>query len=170
MFCPHCSKENTDGARYCVACGKELIIPVAQPGVPPADSLNVHPIQYAGFWRRVLAAIIDGILVSIVSGPFTWTMEFDDFTLSYGFGIIIQWLYFALMESSAKQATLGKLVIGIVVTDESYRRISFARATGRFFSKFISAFILGIGFIMAAFTQKKQALHDIIADTLVVQK
>jgi uncharacterized RDD family membrane protein YckC len=74
------------------------------------------------------------------------------------------------MESSARQATLGKMALGIVVTDLDGNRIGFGRATGRYFAKILSALILLIGFIMAAFTQKKQGLHDIIAGTLVVKK
>ena len=170
MYCPHCSKQNSDNAQYCQECGREL--PKASPQVISSaqPSLNVSPVQYAGFWRRVLASLIDGILLSLVTGSFTWTVDYDDFKITYDLGVIVQWLYFALMESSNRQATLGKMAIGIVVTDENYRRITFANATGRFFGKFLSAIILGIGFIMAGFTQKKQALHDVLADTLVVQK
>ncbi len=168
MYCPHCGKQNSEDAEYCSNCGRELKAPAQQ--AEQTKSINIAPVQYAGFWRRALAVIIDGIIVSIVSAPFTWRLEFDPFTLSYGVGFIIQWLYFALMECSYRQATLGKMALGIVVTDEQYRRISFARATGRYFGKFLSAIILGIGFIMAAFTEKKQALHDVLADTLVVQK
>lgn len=83
---------------------------------------------------------------------------------------IIKWLYYALMESSSKQATLGKMAINLKVTDLQGNRITFLNATGRFFSKIISSMILMIGYIMAGFTEKKQALHDIIAGTLVVQK
>lgn len=169
MFCPHCGKPNPDDVQYCQNCGREQT-PIAKDTVPVGSSLGVHPIQYAGFWRRVLATLIDGILLSLVTGSFTWTVDFDDLKIAYGLGGIVQWLYFALMESSNRQATLGKMVIGLVVVDENYRRISFARATGRHFGKFLSAIILGIGFIMAGFTEKKQALHDTFADTLVVQK
>jgi len=79
------------------------------------------------------------------------------------------WLYFALMESSAWQATLGKRAVGIKVTDMEGGRISFGRATGRHFGKFVSALIFYIGFIMAGFTEKRQALHDIMAGCLVVK-
>ena len=82
---------------------------------------------------------------------------------------VAQWLYFALMESSSKQATLGKMALGIRVTDVNGNRIGFGRATGRHFAKILSGLILGIGFLMAAFTEKKQALHDMIAGTLVVK-
>lgn len=80
------------------------------------------------------------------------------------------WLYFALMESSSKQATLGKMALSIIVTDVNGNRLTFGRATGRYFGKILSGLILYIGFIMAAFTEKKQALHDMIAGTLVVNK
>jgi len=79
-------------------------------------------------------------------------------------------LYYALMESSAKQATLGKMAISIKVTDMAGNRISFGRATGRYFGKYVSALIMYIGFLMAGFTQQKQALHDIMAGCLVVNK
>ncbi|MFH0733079.1 MAG: RDD family protein [bacterium] len=83
--------------------------------------------------------------------------------------VVVSWLYSALMESSSKKATLGKMALGLIVTDMQGDRITFARASGRFFAKILSGLILNIGFIMAAFTQKKQALHDIIADTLVLE-
>ena len=84
--------------------------------------------------------------------------------------MIAVWLYFALMESSGKGATLGKMALGIKVTDLNGNGISFGTATGRFFGKMISGVILYIGFIMAGFTEKKQALHDIMAGCLVVNK
>ena len=84
--------------------------------------------------------------------------------------MLVSWLYYALMESSAKRATLGKMAIGIEVTDMDGGRISFGRATGRYFGKYISGAILYIGYFMAAFTQQKQALHDILAGCLVVNK
>lgn len=83
---------------------------------------------------------------------------------------LINWLYFALMESSGRQATLGKMALGIVVTDLNGDKIGFGRATGRYFAKILSGLILFIGFIMVAFTQKKQGLHDMIAGTLVVKR
>jgi uncharacterized RDD family membrane protein YckC len=75
-----------------------------------------------------------------------------------------------LMESSAKQATVGKMALGLVVTDLNGNRITFARATGRYFGKALSSLILHIGYLMAGFTPKKQALHDIIAECLVVKQ
>ena len=81
------------------------------------------------------------------------------------------WLYFAGMESSERQATFGKSVVSLRVTDLEGRRLSFKHATGRFFAKIVSGLIpLAIGYIMAGFTEKKQALHDMIAGTLVLQR
>lgn len=82
--------------------------------------------------------------------------------------IIIDWLYYALMESSAKQATLGKNLLSLKVVDMAGNRISFGKASGRYFGKIISGLILMVGYIMVAFTEKKQALHDIMANCLVV--
>jgi len=77
------------------------------------------------------------------------------------------WLYEAFMESSSYQATLGKMIFGMKVTDLNGNRISFGRATGRHFAKWLSAMILGIGYIMVGFTERKQGLHDLLAGTLV---
>lgn len=86
-------------------------------------------------------------------------------------GVLLQWLYFAYLESGEKQATWGKQALGLYVTDGAANRISFGRASGRFFAKIISHMIpLGIGFIMAGFTEKKQALHDMIAGCLVLRR
>lgn len=148
-------------------------------------------VQYAGFWTRFVAMLIDSLIIfvpnciigSILSGVFTifgvnavpTTMSAGNqglpaasVAISWTVGIVIRWLYFAFFESSGAQATLGKMAVGIVVTDTEGKRISFAKATGRFFGKFLSAIILMVGFIMAAFTDRKQALHDLLAGTLVV--
>ena len=123
-------------------------------------------MEYAGFWRRFVAWLIDGILIGIVVGLLT--TQADQGTSST-ISTIVSWLYFAIMESSSRQATLGKSLMGIYVTGIDGQRISFLRATGRHFAKIISAIILLIGFIMAAFTERKQALHDMIASTLVLR-
>ena len=84
--------------------------------------------------------------------------------------LVALWLYFAWLESGPKQATWGKRLLGIKVVDTKGKRISFARASGRFFAKFLSYLIFYIGFIMAGFTNRKRALHDIITETYVVKK
>ena len=127
--------------------------------------------HYAGFWLRFLAFVIDSLIFAIagiILGFFVGQTGGSTKSLDMPF-FIISWLYYALMESSPKRATLGKIVLGISVTDLSGHRISFGRATGRYFGKIISGIILSLGYIMAAFTTKKQALHDIMASTLVIK-
>lgn len=87
-------------------------------------------------------------------------------TVSFAIGVA----YFVLMESSEKQATIGKMVFGLKVIDQDGKRLNLSKALIRYLSKFVSAIILLIGFIMAGFDSKKQALHDKIAGTFVVYK
>ncbi len=135
-------------------------------------------MTYAGFWKRVVAALIDGLVTTVLGfiaggifgfiyGASTETAEVSEIVGQIA-GLLVGWIYFASFESSAKQATLGKIALGIKVTDLSGAPIGFGKATGRHFAKVISALILFIGYIMVAFTQRKQGLHDIMAGCLVV--
>ena len=130
--------------------------------------------EYAGFWKRFAALVVDGIVVSLAFIPFVLAIIpfANDSTDKEFIGLIFlaSWLYFAGMESSRQQGTLGKILLGIKVTDLSGQPISFGKASIRHFSKIISGFILYVGYIMAAFTPKKQALHDQIANCLVVNR
>jgi uncharacterized RDD family membrane protein YckC len=124
-------------------------------------------VEYAGFWNRAIALLIDSVLLAIVSIIVNILLNEN----AAGFiGTLVGWLYFAGMESSGRQATLGKSAMGLVVTDMNGNRISFLRATGRYFAKILSALILLIGYIIAAFTARKQALHDMLASTLVLKR
>ncbi|MCB0819025.1 MAG: RDD family protein [Bacteroidetes bacterium] len=125
-------------------------------------------VEYGGFWIRFLAALIDGILLSVVNGILMFILG-QQSVLYNIISILIGWFYYAYMESSTEQATLGKKALGLKVTGLNGERISFANATGRYFSKIISAIILLIGFIMAAFDDQKRALHDRIAGTYVIK-
>jgi uncharacterized RDD family membrane protein YckC len=146
--------------------------------------------RYAGFWNRFGAIIIDALILGAVRGLLFRPMfglpmvDINDSDPDEGFRttmitgaaagvhivtIVTGWLYFAVMESSNKQATVGKIALNLRVTDLAGNRISFARASGRYFGKYLSAMILMIGFLMAAITQKKQALHDVLAETLVLK-
>jgi uncharacterized RDD family membrane protein YckC len=145
-------------------------------------------MQYAGFWLRFVASVIDSIILLIIGSisGFVFGAVFGFlYSLSMGtaegaeeavlfpsflLGLVINWLYYAFQESSPKQATLGKQALGIVVVDLDGKRISFGKASGRWFGKLLSSLILLIGFIMAGFTEKKQALHDIISGCLVIKK
>ena len=134
---------------------------------------------YAGFWKRVVAYVIDsvilavgGLLIGFIVGALLVTGGVRDrggLELMLNLvGVVIVWLYHALLESSTAQATVGKMALGIIVTDLDGDRISFGRASVRFFGMFLSALILGMGFLMVAFTRRKQGLHDMIAGCLVV--
>jgi len=148
-----------------------------------------HPVTYAGFWIRFVAYLIDGFALSAIFAPiffvffapaagFASIAQDTDAMLAFYAGlsgfwlieIVIQVLYFAGMESSKYQATLGKMAVGIIVVDESGNRISMGRAIGRFFAKILSGIIMMIGYIMAGFDSRKQALHDKLASTFVIYK
>jgi uncharacterized RDD family membrane protein YckC len=173
--------------------------PVAAPWVAPVGMPAVLPARlYAGFWLRLLAYIIDSFVLGIFQVPILvggammmglastvanlprggdpfatgFPPVFAAFFSLLALVVVVGgWLYHALLESSEWQATLGKKVLGLAVTDLVGARVSFARASGRHFAKFISGFIpLGIGYILAGVTEKKQALHDMIAGCLVLRK
>ena len=159
-------------------------------------------LQYAGFWIRFVAYLVDGLILSIpifglaiilgvivgIAGGLGSFSSSGSSNLSqpmgvaFGVGIaltelvffvfllVMSWLYFAKLESGPMQSTYGKRMLGLKVTDLSGERISFGQASGRFFAKILSKMIFDIGFIMAGFTERKQALHDMIAGTLVVRK
>ena len=158
---------------------------------------NTAKVEYAGFWWRFLANIIDSIIISFVSWIFVipilgifgvslyslkeagFDPEQAELLIFPMIGLIttvslmstvMQWLYFALMESSKYQGTVGKIALKIKVTDMEGNRVSFARATGRHFGKIISSMIIMIGYIMAGFTEKKQALHDMMASCYVIKE
>lgn len=143
-------------------------------------------MEYAGFWLRVGAYIIDAILLGIVGGIIGGIFgaglgaaassgaDAESFLAGGSLllnliSIVIGVAYFAGMESSSWQATLGKKAVGIVVTDLNGNRISLGKAVGRYFAKILSTIILLIGYLMVAFTDKKQGLHDMLAGTLVLK-
>jgi len=128
--------------------------------VPAAHAI----LPYAGFWIRVAAYLLDILILLVPSVLLAFLPVLGIIT-----NIVGIWLYFALQESSEQQATIGKRAMKIYVTDMQGHRISFGQATGRHFSRILSA-ILCIGYIMVAFTDKKQGLHDMIASTLVQRR
>ena len=154
-------------------------------GAPPppawpdnSDAASAHTIhRYGGFWIRVVAALIDGIVLSIafavigaVSGLDVFSSDPENFDFrAFILQVAINWLYEALQTSSERGATLGKMAVGLRIVTEQGARVSFLRASGRYFAKYVSALILGIGFLMVAFTDRKRGLHDMIAGTLVIK-
>jgi uncharacterized RDD family membrane protein YckC len=158
--------------------------------VPPPPVWDAQPagtvtVGYGGFWIRVVAYLIDGILLNIAFGILGLVLGVSLVPTNFsnldsldtmgamgtlqGISLIATWLYFSLLESSARGATVGKMAVGLRVVTNEGNRLSFLHATGRFFAKFISAIFFCIGFIMVAFTDRKRGLHDIIASTLVIK-
>jgi uncharacterized RDD family membrane protein YckC len=135
-------------------------------------------LQYAGFWIRAAALLIDGFVFSAAYGIgilifSVGLLSMDDPAIAIAALVIFCLaivLYFPICESSEKQATLGKMAVGIKVGKANGERITFLNALGRFFAKYISQLILYIGYMMAGWDDKKQALHDKIAGTYVFYK
>lgn len=148
------------------------------------------PWDYAEYMPRVGAFLLDALFVICISGipqfgifflaGLIGTASGDEqgalVMINLGqvcgqlVGIVIGWLYFALQDSSQKQGTFGKQIVGIKVTDLQGNRISFGRATGRYFAKWITGCTCGIGLLMPLWTEKKQTLHDMIAGCLALKK
>ena len=198
LYCNKCGTPNSAEARFCSRCGGALNAVSAAPASSAAGAaaapVSAGPyipasaagVGYGGFWIRVIAFIVDGIIVRAATWPVSMifglagaggmTGGLPHAALGlhlFGSGVVVMlvifgsWLYEAFMLSSPYQATLGKMIFGMKVTDVDGNRISFARATGRHFGKWLSGMILGIGYIMVAFTERKQGLHDMLAATLV---
>ncbi len=170
------------------------------PYAPPSAALTSDEALYAGgevvnagFWKRVAAYLIDAFVIGIatqivqlvVMGVFfginASRMGNPETLFASGTGILfvaalylvplaMNAAYYAAFHASSRQATLGKMAVGIKVVRTDGTRISLARGVGRYFATILSALIVGIGFLMAAFTERKQALHDMVCDTLVVDK
>ncbi len=173
--------------------GTHAAPPTAPGQIGVAGGMVGGHMNYAGFWIRFGAVLIDGIilwvagfivqliLMAVLGGVLAVSSNGGGGNqnagpaialalLSWVATVVMQWLYYAKFESSSWQATLGKKACGLVVTDMNGDRISFGKASGRYFASIISALILSIGYIMGAFTEKKQTLHDMIVGTLVLKK
>lgn len=151
--------------------------PTRSPVVPtPRGSTQSQPIKYASFWQRFAAALIDGIILIIfyfvifVIFVMASTGSSDEVLniIAILLWVVLNWLYCAFMESSHNQGTVGKMALGIVVTDLNKNKISFIKATIRHLGKFISLSV--IGYLMVLFTEEKQAFHDMMSGCFVVNK
>ncbi len=159
-----------------------------------ADSSGQFSPEYAGFWIRLVANIIDSFVIgalsmiivipAIIVMILIASMMDSSGNNSSGAGAIIcclyclililvivgQWLYFAWFESSKYMATPGKMLLGLIVTDMDGNRLTFSKATLRLIAKILTNAIFYLGYICIAFSSKKQGLYDMIAGTLVVKK
>jgi uncharacterized RDD family membrane protein YckC len=156
------------------------------PYQPPEAALiqagDVAEFGYAGFWKRLIAFVIDWLIIALFfavlgllfGGPVgavaTPAVAIQLESVAGFGGLLVPWIYHAVLESSEQQASFGKLAMNIRVTDIEGRRISFLRASVRHFGKILSSLLLLIGYIMIAFTARKQGLHDLIASCLVVNR
>lgn len=159
----------------------------AQTIIPPVKNVGVTTLPYAGFWRRFIAWSIDRTIIdfcvflllapllfaSTVGGMMAFPMlvpfgGFAGFNLM-GLWLLADWLYFTGFESSASGATLGKKLMGLRVTDLNARQIGFGRASLRYIGKVVSTLILFLGYFLVFFTDKRQALHDLAAETIVIR-
>jgi uncharacterized RDD family membrane protein YckC len=187
-LCPSCGEEVLGNAQYCHRCGQPLGL---SPAVTPPlkdESTRSSILEYAPIWRRFVAAMIDGAIVVTVVLPgvlaFFWLVEIftgwvgmepDDSRFLAGIAAVLLWLvadwiYNAMMNSSQRQGTFGKYFMGLKVTGLAGEPVAFGQATGRYFAKFISTFPLFAGFCIAPFTRRRQALHDMVAGTLVIRR
>ena len=221
MFCSSCGKQTADTSAFCGSCGRPIVgysVGGASTAATPAyagagadgGSVAIAGVAqagtsaYAGFWLRLVAIIIDNLVLSIPflilfflffagmipelirtaqqnpQDPQVMTQMMLSFLPRIFFliilGAVASWLYWALMESSSYQATLGKKALGLYVTDLEGNRVSFAKASGRFWSgkgigmvPYIGPLYRLVDCVLAGFTERKQALHDMIAGCLVLR-
>ncbi len=136
------------------------------------DNQYNRPMRYADFGTRLGAYLLDGLILGVPMVILSTIMGLvgEEASLIFSFlSIFISFFYYAGMESSDKQGTFGKQIVGIKVVDMNGDRVSFGKATGRYFGKMLSGIFL-IGYIMVGFTDKKQGLHDMMAGCLVIHK
>lgn len=162
-----------------------LNAPTADTRGDAAATQSATPLAYAGFWLRLLAALIDGFVITFPLFLFAFCATFVVRLVSAGRGydpavgifavltavtLVIPLFYFSILESSPWQATVGKSVLRLYVTDLEGRRLTRGRATGRNLAKLLSNLTVGLGHLMCGFTEKKQALHDALAGCLVLRR
>ncbi|MDB5257916.1 MAG: hypothetical protein JWM14_2611 [Chitinophagaceae bacterium] len=140
------------------------------------DQVDSHPAEYiyGGFWERFIAALIDGLLLGVIQLALSYFILGNSIFYggdygSSGIGLLIGLIYHTYFISSEKQATLGKQAMGLKVITTKGERLTPLNAGGRFCATYLSLFIFLIGYIMAAFDSRKQALHDKLASTYVIR-
>jgi uncharacterized RDD family membrane protein YckC len=157
--CPNCRSEVEAAAAYCHKCGVSL-------WEPPL-------LHYAPFWRRVVALVIDLAIIGVVAVALCfplWVVGLGRNWFREDLWGLIWLFYYAIAESSPAQATVGKWLVGIVVCGADGRRLRFPRAVIRTLAKILSGMICGVGYIMPLLTLRKQALHDVLTDAVVICK
>ncbi|MGA2371269.1 MAG: RDD family protein [Candidatus Korobacteraceae bacterium] len=191
QVCASCGNRRLPDGRFCLFCGDLLAEPASPAVVAKANSNTVtnppDTTEYAGFWLRVWAGAVDICIEALGALVLTLAIDFVLRRFGRGFGIdpwnskvftgvcfivilaVGSWLYSAFFESSAWRATLGKRLLGLQVITSDGDRVSFGKATERHLMKFLSLFCLTIGFMMSGWTKRRQALHDMPCDCLVIR-
>jgi uncharacterized RDD family membrane protein YckC len=198
QVCASCGSARQPYGRYCLFCGDVLAEPAkpnpisqpTQPVSPPRSrppEPSRAPVEYGGFWRRTWAGIIDVVLeagaalvvayvIDMALDRIGQLMGYDRWMSKVASGMayilvlsVGAWLYCAFAESSSRRATIGKRIMGLQVVNADGGKVSFGQATIRHFMKFLSLFTAGVGFMMAGWTKRHQALHDIPCDCVVIR-
>jgi uncharacterized RDD family membrane protein YckC len=195
QVCSNCGNPLLPDGKFCLFCGDVLAETPDKPGLvsrvspknPAADPKIDSAPEYAGFWLRVwagsidialeaLAAVILTVIVGVAIKIYVSRSGLSPITGSYLTGIAFifllavgSWLYAAFFESSNWRATLGKRIVGLQVVTSSGGKLSFGQASVRHFMKFLSLFTAGVGFMMAGWTKRSQALHDMPSDSVVIK-
>ena len=156
--------------------------------VPATVTDPAGDVVYAGFWRRLAANFIDSFIIGIAALPITlpagiamgalgnhgdteaWAQILVFQLVIQLVALVVTVVYFSCFHASRLMASPGKLAVGIKVVRTDGSRLGFGRAVGRGFAYYLSFLTLYVGFVMAAFTRRKQGLHDLICDTLVVDR
>jgi uncharacterized RDD family membrane protein YckC len=186
-YCQHCGSAHADDATFCPQCGSWV---GGVGGLPTARATS----RYARFWARVGAQVIDQLVIGIPFNLFTslfvnytqpqvkttidatgkQTIHFTGDWGTFGLVLLSSWLitlvYTTALISSPRQATVGKMALGLIVTDEHGDRVTPARALARYLANLLNVLTIGIGYLMVIWTPRRQALHDRVAGTVVVPR
>jgi len=181
MFCPRCGSRAPDDAGTCQLCGLALQGTDAPYSVgqerPVAQVVAL--VTYGGFWRRFAAALLDTLIlffpaatVRVLLGLSSTGMFDPESSASWvatTFEFLLDFIYATAFLCSSARGTLGMQVMDLHVTDLTGDRISFARATGRYFATLLSILTFGVGYLIQPFTRRRQTLHDLVSGTVVVR-
>jgi uncharacterized RDD family membrane protein YckC len=165
MFCSKCGKEISSGSKFCKFCGNGLDSNTGQSYIEPTT------IKYAGFWIRFAAYFIDYIIASMLAATISAIFYAIGLDILGALVYLVAWFGYFIILTYEKNATWGKMAVGISVVSEDKEKLSIGKVILRETAgKIVSSLILCIGYIMAGLSENKQALHDKIAKTYVIYK
>ena len=173
IYCTTCGREADPDARFCDNCGAavgpQAGSPTYAPGTPYFEQ-GSQAVEYMGFWIRLAAVLIDGILLTIVNIVVGLALGIGDSPIAFLVNLAINWTYHVAFIATKGQ-TLGKMALGIQVVDSQGNIPGIGSALLReIVGKFLSALALGLGYLWVAWDKEKRGWHDHIAGTYVVRK